>query len=116
METTTKPTGRGGPRPGSGRPKGSGNSISVKTLLEAVEATTGQPFEESVAQGYRDALLGDDNHLKHKWTNLIMSKVMSTQTRIEVEDHRNLIEEKQEAFRVAMANMIAQSERNKQAH
>jgi len=116
MDNTTKLTGRGGPRPNSGRPKGTGNAISVKTLLEAIEAKTGVPFEESVAEGYREALLSGDKHLQHKWTNLIMSKVMSTQTKIEVEDHRDRLAEKQEAFKVALANMIAQEQRNKQTH
>ena len=106
----------GGSRNGAGRPKGSGNSISVKTLLESIESKIGMPFEESVAEGYRDALQSGDKHLQHKWTNLIMSKVMSTQTKIEVEDHRNSIEAKQEAFKVALANMMAQQEHNKQAH
>jgi hypothetical protein len=38
---------------------------------------------------------------------------MSTQTKIEVEDHRNTIESKQEAFALALANFNLQQERNK---
>ncbi len=112
MDKTNLKT-RGGARAGAGRPKGTGNSISVKALLDAIETETGVPFETAVARGYHEAQLSDDKHLQHKWTNLILSKVMSTQTKIEVEDHRNTIESKQEAFALALANFNLQQERNK---
>ena len=43
---------RGGARSGAGRPKGSGNKLTIDKLLAAVDQKLGQPLEDQIAENY----------------------------------------------------------------
>jgi len=69
--------GHGGYRPGSGRKLGSTQKLSGKDILEALENVLGIPYPVQLALNYQQALFGDDQHLKAKYDQLILSKTIS---------------------------------------
>jgi len=70
-------TGHGGYRPGSGRKPGVPSKLSGKDILEALENVLGIPYPVQLALNYQQALFGDDAHLKAKYDQLILNKVIS---------------------------------------
>ena len=82
---------RGGARPGSGRPKGSRDQVSIKNLLETLDTQAG-------GQNYEELTL--------KYHNLILNKVMNTLAKIEVTDSTDAIEAKQQAFADALSKLV----------
>ena len=70
-------SGHGGYRPGSGRKLGSTQKLSGKDILEALENVLGIPYPVQLALNYQQALFGDDAHLKAKYDQLILNKVIS---------------------------------------
>lgn len=67
---------QGGARPGAGRPKGTTNKLSVKTLLNAISEKCGDTFENLVAQGYLDSITSKDTSLRFQYERMIVSKVV----------------------------------------
>jgi len=96
----------GGARPGAGRPKGSKSTISSKSLLAEVESrNNGITYEELLVDDFMAARSSGDANLVYKYHTMILSKVMSTLTRIEVEDSTDSIAAKQLAFAQALSNL-----------
>jgi hypothetical protein len=110
METKTeeeKPKkGRGGPRPGSGRPKGGTNSVSINGLLDALDKKApGKKYEDILMEDFLEARKNKDTQLTLKYHNLILNKVMTHIHKIEVTDSQEAIDAKQLAFTEALAKL-----------
>ena len=94
----------GGARPGAGRPKGTGSAVTVRELLDAVEArSNGRNYAEILVDDFLSARAADDAQLVFKYHNLILGKVMTTVKRFEIEDHTDNLEAKKLAFAEAIA-------------
>ena len=100
-----KVSSRGGARAGAGRPKGTRNKVTVQDLLLAIETQTGSGYEELLVRDFMAARQGNDNHLVHKYHNLISGKILSTLATVEVTDSEDAILAKQVAFAAAIAQI-----------
>lgn len=104
---------RGGARPGAGRPKGVGESITIKGLLETLkERSGGKNYEELLVEDFLSARIQNDTPLMLKYHNLILGKVMNTLAKIEVTDSQDALEAKKAAFAEALANLTGVNEIN----
>ena len=92
----------GGARPGSGRPKGSGNKLTIDKLLAAVDAKLGQPLEDQIAENYVRSL--GDAKLAHSYEQMFLNKVMADRQQIEIDETSN-VESRQAAFLKALETM-----------
>lgn len=105
-QVNTPNGGRGGARKGSGRPKGVGESLTIRGLLETLqEKSNGQNYEEILVEDFLKARTTGDTHLTAKYHNLILNKVMVHMAKIEVTDSQEQIEQKQLAFSEALAKL-----------
>lgn len=104
-EMNQKKSKRGGARAGAGRPKGTRNKVTVQDLLQAIELQTGQGYEELLISDFLAARAGNDNHLTHKYHNLISGKILSTLNTVEVQDSQDVLTQKQAAFAEAIAQI-----------
>ena len=106
-KVTEKIRGRnGGPRPGAGRPRGSGNKVTAADLLEAAEQVVGKPFVVSLVEGYKRSIDENNNRLRVMYEKIIIDKVVADRHQVEVEESEDTVSAKQEAFRAALAAMI----------
>jgi hypothetical protein len=97
---------RGGARPNAGRPKGGTNQVSVNSLLESLEKkTNGKRYEEVLMEDFITARQNNDSQLVIKYHNLILNKLMTHVTKIEVTDSQETIDAKQTAFAEALAKL-----------
>ena len=90
---------RGGARPGAGRPKGSGNKLTVDRLLDSIDAAMGQPLEEVIASNYIKAQA--DPKLSFQYEQLFLNKVMADRQQLEIDD-TSTVENRQDAFLKAL--------------
>lgn len=101
----------GGARPGAGRPKGSVSKISCNTLLAQIEQDArGKNYEEILVDDFMAARRSGDVNLIYKYHTLILSKVMNTLARVEVEDSSDTVLAKQQAFAEALSKLTGTSE------
>ena len=99
-------TAKGGARPGAGRPKGGTNQVSVNGLLEALEKKTkGVSYETILMEDFINARNDNDKQLVIKYHNLILNKLMTHVSKIEITDSQDAIEMKQKAFTDALAKL-----------
>lgn len=107
QKQVNKPNGgRGGPRPGSGRKKGSTEQVTIDGLLAALkEKSGGKPYEELLVEDFLGARNRADTQLTVKYHNLILNKVMTTMAKIEITEPQDAIEAKQAAFAEALAKL-----------
>jgi len=101
-----KISSRGGARVGGGRPKGSTNKISIKSLLEAIERETGDSLENLLAQGYAEAIQSQNNTLRQHYEKLFMNKVVADQVDINIGQTEDVIRAKEMAFKEALESMV----------
>jgi hypothetical protein len=106
-KSKAKISSRGGARKGAGRPKGARNRVTVQDLLTAIETQTGQGYEELLISDFMAARQGNDNHLVHKYHNLISNKILSTLNTVEVENTQDAVAQKSAAFAAALAAITA---------
>jgi len=104
-----KISSRGGARVGGGRPKGSTNKISIKSLLEAIERETGDSLENLLAQGYSEAIQSQNNTLRQHYEKLFMSKVVADQVDINIGQTEDVIRAKELAFKEALESMVGKT-------
>ena len=97
-----KISSRGGARVGAGRPKGTRNKVTVQDLLLAIETQTGSGYEELLVADFLSARAGNDNHLVHKYHNLISGKILSTLNTVELTETEDVLVAKQAAFAEAI--------------
>ena len=96
----------GGVREGAGRPKGTGNRITAKDLLDQCSAIVGKPFAVSLMEGYRDSILDGDVKTRVTYEKIIVDKVATTMMDIEVEDNSTVVDGKRTAFLEAVNSII----------
>ena len=107
----TKTKNLGGYRPNAGRPKGSTSKISASSLLAQIELdNSGLSYEELLVNDFMTARASGDANLILKYHSMILNKVMSSLSTIEVEDTANSIEAKQIAFMAALNKLVGHSE------
>lgn len=102
---------RGGARPGAGRPKGSTALLTARTLVEAIEQESGRPFEQMLAQGYVEAVDRQDVRTRLEYERMILGKVVSDRTAVEVTDTTDTVAAKTAAFRAALEELTKAGER-----
>ena len=102
-----KVSSKGGARPGAGRPKGSGNKISARELLDEAQRVVGKPFVTSLMEGYRDSIVNHDNRHRVVYERLILDKVASQLFDVETTDSEDLVTAKQAAFAAAIAQITS---------
>ena len=111
---TGLPRGKnGGARPGAGRPKGSRDQITIKTLLEQLHTQSGgRDYEELLVADFLQARNDNDKQTVIKYHNLILNKVMSTIAKVEVTDSQEAIDAKKLAFAEALAKLTGVNSAN----
>ena len=101
-----KKSNRGGARPGSGRPKGTTDRVTIAGLLAAIERTNGKEYVDILAEDFAQARATDRN-LTAKYHNLLASKLMNSLQTIEMVESSDQVEAKQQAFQEALAKLHA---------
>jgi len=104
MKESKKSSGRGGARPGAGRPRGTTDRVTVAGLLQSIEQLNGRSYVDILADDFTQARLLDRN-LAMKYHHLIMSKVAATLNTVEVSDTADAVQQKQAAFAEAIAQI-----------
>ena len=99
---SVKSPGRGGPRPGAGRPKGSGNKIKIEDLIDSIEQRAGVPFTEQIATNYVGAILREDWARVENYDKALLNKIVADKNEITVEEVGDVIDAKKEAFKEAI--------------
>lgn len=111
MSNEQKKSGRGGRRPGAGRPPGSRDQITIGTLLTELHARSGgQDYETLLVEDFLDARNRADSQLVMKYHNLILNKVMNSLARVEVADTTDAVAAKQAAFASAIERLLKKDE------
>lgn len=96
----------GGARPGAGRPKGRYETLTVGGLLEQLKKQSGgKNYEELLVSDFINARAENDTLLVYKYHQLILQKVMTTLSKLEITDSPENIEAKKVAFAEALANL-----------
>lgn len=106
-EKVSKKTGRGGARPGAGRPRGSGNKCTAQDLTDAIQRETGQPFVECLAQGYHQSIQERNNSVRVAYEKMILDKIMADRHQVEVEDTTDTVQARRASFAAALATVVA---------
>lgn len=109
----TEETKHGGAREGAGRPKGTGNKLTAKDLLDQCQAIVGKPFAVSLMEGYRDSILDGDTKTRVTYEKIIVDKVATTMLDVEVESTDDIMDSKRTAFLEAMNQIIGINKDNK---
>lgn len=99
-----KKSNRGGARPGSGRPKGTTDRVTIASLLEAIEDTNGKTYVEILAEDFA-AARATDRSLTAKYHNLLANKLMNSLQTLEVIDSADTVAAKAQAFQEAIAKL-----------
>ena len=101
-----KSPNHGGKREGAGRKEGTKNLITVQGLMDAVAArSNGKPYTELLVDDFLDARNRNDVNAVMKYHQLILQKVLSTTTRLEVTEDKDAIEAKKLAFAEALSKL-----------
>ena len=109
-----KKSNRGGARPGAGRKPGSKDNVTIKHLLEVLDAKSGgQSYEELLVEDFLTARLNNDTQLMLKYHNLLGNKLFTTLNKIEVVNTEDAVTARQAAFTDAMSRLAALNERTK---
>lgn len=103
-----KSENHGGKREGAGRKEGSKHMITVKGLMEAVEAKSGgQNYTEILVDDFLNARKTNDTQLMMKYHQLILQKVLVNVSKIEITEGQDIVQAKQAAFAEALAKLTA---------
>ena len=109
--TTTKPRyskkspGRGGARPGGGRPKGSTTKIKIEDLMEKIELQSGQTYAELLAHNYVSAIQRSDWNGVRDYDKAFMNKMIAEKVDIDVKDSADAVAAKSAAFAAALSTL-----------
>lgn len=97
-----KISSRGGARKGAGRKPGSKDNVTVKHLLEVLEARSGgQSYEELLVEDFLKARQVD-TQLTMKYHNILGSKLFTTLNKIEITESEDVTAQKATAFAEAL--------------
>jgi hypothetical protein len=106
QDTQTKKRNWGGARKGAGRPKGSTDKVTINGLLEALaRKTQKREYEDILIEDFLQARKNNDSHLVLKYHTLILGKVMSQLSKVEIVSNEDTIAAKQAAFAEALAKL-----------
>ena len=98
--------GRGGAREGAGRKPNSRDQITVKGLLEAIEAKSGgRSYEDLLVEDFLDSRDTHDKQLTFKYHQLLANKFMNSLTKVEITDSTDAIAAKHAAFAQALERL-----------
>ena len=100
-----KAPSRGGARPGAGRPKGSGNRLSAKDILDTAETMLGKSLIVSIMEGYMDTINSGDTRERVVYEKFLLDKTASNVIEAEVTNMTDSLEAKQAAFAEALAKL-----------
>ena len=96
---------RGGARPGAGRPKGSGNKVTVQELIDTAQSVVGKPFVVSLMEGYRDSIVENNKKVRVTYEKMIMDKVLADRQQIETIEGEDAVQARADAFAEALATL-----------
>jgi hypothetical protein len=103
-----KKDGRGGPRPGSGRPKGAKDRVSVSGILESLNnKTNGQSYEDILIEDFINARQDGDSNLVLKYHTLLANKFVANLNDIVIEDASESVKVKEMAFQQAISAIMS---------
>jgi hypothetical protein len=102
---------RGGARLGAGRPKGSTGKLTAEGILDTVYKKTGQDYIEILIDDFNSARINGDGALVNKYHNLILNKVATTLTSVDVNESEDTITAKRLAFAEALAGLVSKQDK-----
>ena len=103
----TSAKSHGGARAGAGRPRGTTDKLTARLLLETCQQVIGKPFEVSLLEGYRDAIVADDRRNRAVYEKMLLGKVSSTLIEAEVTETEDGVAAKALAFQEALAKLVS---------
>ena len=108
-----KSPGRGGARPGAGRPKGSTNKVGLEDLLGHIENHVGMSFAERVAINYANAIQRDDHAGVRDYEKILLGKLVADKQEITTVESEDAVTAKAEAFAEALTALTQVSNKGK---
>ena len=109
----TKAPTRGGARAGAGRPKGSTTKVTLEDLVGHIEHHVGRSFAEQVAISYASAISRADHAGVRDYEKILLAKMVSDKTEVEVITTETAAEAKSQAFQEALAKLTALNDKAK---
>ena len=100
-------SGRGGYRPGAGRPRGTTTKLKIEDLLGTIETQLNMPFAERVARNYIEAIQRGDAAGVRDYDKILLGKLVADRQEVEVTNTQDAVEAKREAFADAVAALTA---------
>ena len=100
-----KSPGRGGARPGGGRPKGSTTKVTLDDLMSNIELAAGQTYGELLAHNYVGAIQRSDWNGVRDYDKAFMNKLIAEKVEIDVNSTEDIVATKQAAFAAALAKL-----------
>lgn len=88
----------------NGRPRGTANKLSVKTLLAQLSDTIGTSYEQQLAENYRDAIVAGDRKVIYAYDNLFMNKLLADKVALEIGESEEIMDSKRVAFLAALSH------------
>ena len=104
---STQSKQHGGKRVGAGRPKGTTDKLTARLLLETCQQVIGKPFEVSLLEGYRDAIVSDDRRNRATYEKMLLDKVSSTLIEADIVETDDQVTAKALAFQEALAKLVS---------
>jgi hypothetical protein len=100
-----KSPGRGGYRPGGGRPKGSTTKVRLEDLMDNIQKVTGKGYGELLAINYASAIQRSDWNGVRDYDKAFMNKMLADKTEVTTVDSEDAVENRQRAFAEAIAQI-----------
>ena len=100
-----KSPGRGGARPGGGRPRGSTTKIRIEDLMQKIELQSGQTYAELLATNYVSAIQRSDWNGVRDYDKAFMNKMIADRSEVTVLESEDTVAVKQAAFAQAIAQI-----------
>jgi len=100
-----KAPSRGGARPGSGRPKGSGTKVRLEDLMLNIELETGRTYGELLAHNYALAIGRSDWNGVRDYDKAFMNKMLADKSEVTTVETDDVVAQKQRAFAEAIAQI-----------
>ena len=94
--------GRGGARPGSGRPRGSTTKIRIEDLMAQIELQSGESYDQLLARNYVGAISRSDWGGVRDYDKAFMNKMIADKTEVTQIESSEQLEHKQAAFAEAI--------------
>lgn len=106
-----KRNNHGGPRPGAGRPKGSGHKIKIEDLLADIETAANMPYSQRIATNYVSAIERKDWARVENYDRALLNKIVADKSEIEVTEAEDTVATKIAAFNEALAALATKDKK-----